>query len=102
MHRTGRNPRLVEPTGHTFCTCFSGYKQALENVVRWLKRKKPVTTETGDPKGEDACPPTSLGSTYRDAADDSCLPHHLCIQVGVPHLHLDVSGYPVARVLLNS
>lgn len=67
-----------------------------------IKNRNPVATEIGDPKGEDNYPPTSLGPTYCDAADDSCLPHHLRIQVGVPHLHLDVCGYPVAGVLLNA
>lgn len=45
---------------------------------------------------------TSLDHTHRDTADDACLPHYLCVQIGVSNLHLDISGHPVTGVLLNA
>lgn len=39
---------------------------------------------------------------HRDAADHPGLSHCLAIQIGVPDLHLDVSGHPVAGALLDA
>lgn len=85
---------------------FTSFFPALKGYWKmWIdskKQQKNSNHRDWGPKREYACPSASLGPAYRDTSDDTCLPHHLCIQVGVPHLHLDVSGYPVAGVLLNA